>query len=191
MKMNNELEFQSRQQFRLWLAEHSQTGKGIWIIFGKGKTANTLKPGEALEEALCFGWIDGQIKPVDDVKYIKYFAPRREKSTWSEKNKKLAEKLIKAGSFTDHGLSVIERSKTNGSWAHEKQDIDLGSIVKTLADILKANSIKAYEVYNFSSESKQRQLARFYTEAKSEEVKKKRVAKIIEALIERKKGMLY
>jgi hypothetical protein len=56
---------------------------------------------------------------------------------------------------------------------------------------LKANSIKAYEVYNFSSESKQRQLARFYTEAKSEEVKKKRVAKIIEALIERKKGMLY
>ncbi len=189
--MNDELEFQSRQHFRLWLTEHSQDGKGVWVIFCKGKEATTLKSSEALEEALCFGWIDGQIKPIDDVRYMKYFAPRGAKSNWSEKNKRLAEELIKAGLFSEYGFSAIEKSKKNGLWDQEKKNIDPDAIVKTLADELKVNSIKAHGIFSSSSESKQRQLARFYADVKSEEVRKKRMIKIVEALIERKKGMLY
>ena len=189
--MNTELEFQSRQQFRLWLTEHSQDRNGIWVIFRKEKTSNTLRSTEALEEALCFGWIDGQIKPIDDVKYKKYFAPRGEKSTWSEKNKKLAEELIKAGLFTENGLATIERSKANVLWDQEKKSIDIESKRKVLIDRLKEDSLTAYEKYKSSSESKQRQMAMFYNDAKSEEVRKKRENKIIEALVENKKGMLY
>jgi uncharacterized protein YdeI (YjbR/CyaY-like superfamily) len=189
--MNTELEFQSRQQFRLWLTEHSQDRNGIWIIFRKDKLSDTLRSNEALEEALCFGWIDGQIKPIDDVKYKKYFAPRGEKSTWSEKNKKLAEVLIKAGLFTENGLAAIERSKTNGLWDKEKKKIDLESIKEVLLERLKEDSVIAYERYKSSSESKQRQMALFYNDAKSEEVRKKRENKIMEALVGNKKGMLY
>jgi uncharacterized protein YdeI (YjbR/CyaY-like superfamily) len=189
--MNIELEFQSRKQFRQWLAEHSQDKNGIWIIFRKDKALNTLRSNEALEEALCFGWIDGQIKPIDDAKYIKYFAPRGEKSTWSEKNKKLSEDLIKAGLFTENGLAAIERSKTNGLWDKEKKKIDIDLIKEVLSEKLKEDSLTAYEKYKSSSESKQKQMALFYNDAKSEEVRKKRESKIIEALVENNKGMLY
>ena len=189
--MNTELEFQSRQQFRLWLTEHSQDKNGIWILFRKDKAITTLRSNEALEEALCFGWIDGQIKPIDDVKYKKYFAPRGEKSTWSEKNKKLAEELIKAGLFTENGLAAIERSKTSGLWDKEKKKIDLESIKGVLLERLKEDNIMAYEKYKSSSESKQRQMAMFYNDAKGEEVRKKRENTIMEALVGKKKGMLY
>ena len=189
--MNAELEFQSREQFRLWLTEHSQDSKGIWIIFQKEKTSKKLKSSEALEEALCFGWIDGQIKPIDDEKYIKYFAPRGEKSTWSEKNKKLAEELIKSGLFTENGLAAIERSKTNGLWDKGKKSIDIETIIEILTERLKEDSLPAYEKYKSSSGSKQKQMALFYNDAKSEEVRNKREKKIIEALVGNKKGMLY
>lgn len=189
--MNNELEFQSRKQFRQWLAEHSQDRNGIWIIFRKDKSLNTLRSNEALEEALCFGWIDGQIKPIDDVKYMKYFAPRGEKSTWSEKNKKLVEDLIKAGLFTDKGLAAMERSKNNGLWDKENKKIDFESIKEMLLERLKEDNLTAYEKFKSSSESKQRQMALFYDDAKSADIKKKRKGKIIEALVGNKKGMLY
>jgi len=189
--MTTEIEFQSRQQFRLWLTEHSQDRNGIWVIFRKDKTSNILRSNEALEEALCFGWIDGQIKPLDDVKYKKYFTRRGEKSTWSEKNKKLAEELIKAGLFTENGLAAIERSKANGLWDKKKKKIDLESIKEILLERLKEDSLTAYEKYKSSSESKQKQMAMFYDDAKSEEVRKKRESKIIETLVENKKGMLY
>jgi len=189
--MNAELEFQSRQQFRLWLTEHSQDRNGIWVIFRKDKKSSILRANEALEEALCFGWIDGQIKPIDDIKYKKYFVLRGEKSNWSEKNKKLAEELIKEGLFTENGLAAIERSKANGLWDKEKKKIELESINEILLERLKEASLIAYENYKSSSESKQRQMALFYNDAKSEEVRNKRENKIIEALVEKKKGMLY
>ena len=189
--MNAEPEFQSRQQFRLWLEEHSQDSRGIWVTFQKDKTLNTLTSNEALEEALCFGWIDGQIKPIDNITYKKYFAPRREKSTWSEKNKKLAEDLIKAGLFTENGFAAIKRSKDNGLWDKEKKKIDLESIKEILIERLKEDSLTAYEKYKSSSGSKQKQMALFYNDAKSEEVKMKRESKIIDALVENKKGILY
>ncbi|MCE1169088.1 MAG: hypothetical protein LWX70_13440, partial [Sphingobacteriia bacterium] len=130
------MEIHSRQQFRLWLAEHFLDRNGVWVIFSKGNVSNTLRASEALEEALCFGWIDGQIRPIDEVKYMKYFAPRGEKSTWSERNKKLAEKLVGAGLFTEYGVSVMERSKNNGSWDHKEKSINLDSMVNTLAEKL-------------------------------------------------------
>lgn len=80
-----ELLFTSRGDFRAWLCENAETSGGVWLVFGKTKAVVTLTANDALEEALCFGWIDGQMQRTDDTKYLKYFARRRAKSPWSEK----------------------------------------------------------------------------------------------------------
>ena len=95
--MDELLRFEDRAAFRAWLAGNSRTSGGVWLVFGKAGGPKTIKAGEALEEALCFGWIDGQMQSIDDTAYRKYFSPRREKSKWSEKNKALAAKLEEQG----------------------------------------------------------------------------------------------
>lgn len=76
----------------------------------------TIKAAEALEEALCFGWIDGQMQRIDDKTYKKYFSMRREQSKWSEKNKALAKSLEARGLMTDWGRKKIEEAQKNGQW---------------------------------------------------------------------------
>ena len=101
--MSDIMEFANREAFRKWLSEHCQSNDGIWLLFGKSGGPKTIKAGEALEEALCFGWIDGQMQSIDDKTYKKYFSMRREKSKWSEKNKALTKSLEERGLMTDFG----------------------------------------------------------------------------------------
>ena len=95
--MKGELTFADRAAFRRWLEENGRTSAGVWLVFGKAGSAQTVKAGEALEEALCFGWIDGQMKAMDETTYRKYFSRRRENSKWSEKNKARATGRPKTG----------------------------------------------------------------------------------------------
>jgi len=76
----------------------------------------TLTAAEALEEALCFGWIDGLIERIDEVTYRKYFSPRRKGSRWSERNKALVARLVDEHLITPKGLEVVERSRQDGTW---------------------------------------------------------------------------
>ena len=87
--MGDVMVFADRAQFRAWLNDNCLSREGVWLLFGKTGGPKTIKAGEALEEALCFGWIDGQMKSIDDKTYIKYFSMRREKSKWSEKIRRL------------------------------------------------------------------------------------------------------
>lgn len=114
--MSEALEFANREDFRKWLSENSLTSDGVWLLFGKAGGPRTIKAGEALEEALCFGWIDGQMQSIDEKTYRKYFSMRREKSKWSEKNKVLAQRLEEQGLMTDPGRRKIEEAKRNGLW---------------------------------------------------------------------------
>ena len=111
--MSKQLQFESKEAFRTWLKVNCLSSEGIWMILGKHGGPKTLTANEALEEALCFGWIDGQIKRIDDKTYMKYFAQRRKNSNWSEKNIKLADKLEAAGRMTEYGRSKIEEAKQN------------------------------------------------------------------------------
>jgi len=111
-----ELKFLKRDDFRVWLKNNSETSEGVWLVFGKTKEIITLSANDALEEALCFGWIDGQIKSIDNTKYLKYFAKRRLKSIWSEKNKKTIETLRKKGLMTELGEKAVKIAKENGMW---------------------------------------------------------------------------
>lgn len=114
--MDKMLQFSDREEFREWLSGHCMSSDGVWLLFGKAGGPKTVKAGEALEEALCFGWIDGQMQSIDDHTYKKYFSQRRENSKWSEKNKALTEKLEKQGIMTDYGRRKIEEAKKDGRW---------------------------------------------------------------------------
>ena len=84
--MNDTLQFATRGEFRAWLEDHCLSEEGIWLVLCKAGGPKTIKAGEALEEALCFGWIDGQMQSLDDKTYRKYFSQRRGTSKWSEKD---------------------------------------------------------------------------------------------------------
>lgn len=86
--MGEMLSFSDRAQFREWLSANYISGLGVWLLFGKAGGPQTLTAAEALEEALCFGWIDGQMQRIDDKSYKKYFSPRRANSNWSEKTRR-------------------------------------------------------------------------------------------------------
>ena len=110
-----ELMFASRSGFRDWLLENAETSDGVWLVFCKTKAVVTLSANDALEEALCFGWIDGQMKSIDETKYLKYFARRRAKSVWSDKNKKIIETLRSKGTMTELGEKAVEIAEENGT----------------------------------------------------------------------------
>ncbi|MEZ3433090.1 MAG: YdeI/OmpD-associated family protein [Lachnospiraceae bacterium] len=114
--MGDIMEFANRDEFRKWLYDNCLSSAGIWVLFGKAGGPKTIKAGEALEEALCFGWIDGQMEKIDEKTYKKYFSMRREKSKWSDKNKDLAKRLEEQGRMTDFGRKKIEDAKKNGQW---------------------------------------------------------------------------
>lgn len=116
--MNEEMLFESRDEFREWLVKNHAVSQGIWMVFGKDGLLKTIKTDEALEEALCFGWIDGQIKSIDQAKYVKKFTPRRKGSVWSEKNKKLVKALTENGKMTASGIAAVELAKKGRTMEH-------------------------------------------------------------------------
>src|SRR5579872_6071167 len=96
--------FTSPKQFRAWLARNHGKSKGIWLcIYKKGSTKKSITYAEALDQALCYGWIDGLMKGYDEESYIQRFTPRRTKSSWSKINVQHAERLIKSGEMTEAG----------------------------------------------------------------------------------------
>lgn len=107
----------NRQHWREWLQEHHAEKQSVWLIYPKRKSGI---PGitwrEAVDEALCFGWIDSRAKPVDAYSYMQFFSQRKPKSAWSTINKEKAQQLIGEGLMTPAGFKSIETAKQNGSW---------------------------------------------------------------------------
>lgn len=180
--------FKDREELRKWLYENHDKSSGIWMVFGKTKNLVTVKAEEALEEALCFGWIDGQLNSIDQERYLKRFTPRRKGSSWSEKNRKTAEMLISSGRMTGSGLNAIEEAKRTGKWDATKAD----PIGEEQIDILiKALSGHELALLNFINmpQSVRKTYTALYLDAKKEETRVNRLQKIIERLNENKKPM--
>ena len=109
--------FASRDDWAAWLEDHHEETDGIWLqIAKKGSGAKSVSQREAVEVALCFGWIDGQAKPVDDACWLQRFTPRRARSRWSKINRDRATALIERGEMRPAGLREIERAKADGRW---------------------------------------------------------------------------
>jgi len=106
-----------RAAWRRWLAKQHGRSPGIWLVFDKKSSrADRLAYGDAVEEALCFGWIDSLVRRLDDARYVQLFTPRKPKSTWSRSNKVRVERLLAQGLMAAAGLASIELAKANGSW---------------------------------------------------------------------------
>jgi uncharacterized protein YdeI (YjbR/CyaY-like superfamily) len=173
--------FKNRDEFRKWLTENALSDNGIWLVFDK-KTASTLSANEALEEALCFGWIDGQMESIDEKYYKKYFKQRRKDSNWSEKNKKLIEKLESQNIMTKYGREKIKHAKENGFWdSIQKEELTEDHIAQ-FETILKTYE-PAYENFMKMTKSVRKAYAgSYFWGAKTEEGKQKRFSVIIERL---------
>ena len=183
------LHFETRDAFRDWLKNNSVTSDGVWLLFGKTKELVTVKAGEALEEALCFGWIDGLMKRIDDKSYMKYFSARRSNSKRSEKNKALAESLEKCGLMTDLGREKIEEAKKNGQWdSSGGKTVVTEEQIEYVADLLKDNEL-AYANFLKMSPSVKRTYTRAYLDAKTDAGRTKRLAWMTERLEKNLKPM--
>ena len=183
-----ELLFPSRDAFHAWLIENAETSEGVWLVFGKTKAVLTLSANDALEEALCFGWIDGQMKSIDNTKYKKYFAQRRPKSPWSEKNKKTVETLLAKGFMTELGKKAVEAAKQNGTWNTPKQGQITDDQVDALSTKLEGIS-PAFENFHKMPRSVRLTYTRRYLSFKTEEARQRDFEKIVDRLNKNLKPM--
>ena len=109
--------FASLQEWSAWLHTQPTTSKGLWLKLSKaGSGARSLTKQQAIDEALCYGWIDGQLKSYDDRHWLVRFTPRRPGSRWSQVNRDRALELIALGRMTPRGLEEIERARRDGRW---------------------------------------------------------------------------
>jgi len=176
-----ELLFPSRGDFRAWLQENAKVSEGVWLIFGKTKDVVTLSANDALEEALCFGWIDGQMQSIDNTKYHKYFAKRRPKSVWSDKNKKTVDVLRGKGLMTELGEIAVETSKKNGMWDAPKGNPITEDDIEAFTDKL-AGLSPAYDNFINMSLSVRRTYTGRYLSFKTEEARQRDFEKIVDRL---------
>ena len=175
------MEFTNREEFRQWLSDHCLSNAGIWLLFGKAGGPKTIKASEALEEALCFGWIDGQMQSIDDRTYKKYFSLRRKNSKWSEKNKALVQSLEEQGLLTDLGRGKIEEAKKNGQWDAPKSPTVTEEQIAFLSGLLKVYE-PAYANFQAMSLSVKKTYTRAYFDAKTDAGREKRIAWMVDRL---------
>jgi uncharacterized protein YdeI (YjbR/CyaY-like superfamily) len=185
---NDELVFGTRAMFRAWLQSEGTRSDGIWLIFAKTDALKTLSAHDALEEALCFGWIDGQMQSIDDDRYKKYFSRRRAKSNWSEKNKELVQNLIEKGLMAPQGLDAISCAKQNGQWDNSKRNVTSEEQIVLFKRLVEPYE-PAYTNLSAMSNSVQRTYTLFYFDAKSDNTRQTRLEKIIDRLNKNLKPM--
>jgi uncharacterized protein YdeI (YjbR/CyaY-like superfamily) len=107
----------SKEDWRKWLEINHYSKQSVWLIYYKKKSnMPSITWSEAVDQALCFGWIDSTARPIDDEKYMQYFCQRKPASVWSKINKEKISRLIEQGLMTQSGFKSIEIAKENGSW---------------------------------------------------------------------------
>ena len=169
----------SRKAWRAWLYRHHRKATGVWLVYAKKHTGiPSLSWQEVVEEALCFGWIDSVRHPVDDTYFKQLFTPRKPKSTWSAINKKSVERLMKAGLVAAAGITAVVIAKKTGTW-------DAWNHVEALTvppDLRRAlrESPKAKKNWDAFTPGARRVSLYYITEAKREETRAKRIARIVD-----------
>ncbi len=140
--------FKTQAAFEAWLAKHHAKTDGIWVrYYKKGSGKATVTYAEALEVALCYGWIDGQRKSLDSESFTQLYTPRRKRSLWSKTNKGHVARLIESGRMQPAGLAEVERAKADGRWDQaygNAKDIEIpADFLRALAKDKKAKAFFA------------------------------------------------
>ena len=168
-----------RIDWRRWLQENHSSKQSVWLVQYKKKTnMPTISWSEAVDEALCFGWIDSTRKTIDEESFVQFFTKRKPNGTWSKINKGNIERLIRAGFMTEAGYESIERAKKNGSWTI-LDDVEELIIPKDLEEEF---SIKlgSKDFFLSLSKSVRKSILQWVALAKRPETRQKRIIEIVE-----------
>jgi uncharacterized protein YdeI (YjbR/CyaY-like superfamily) len=187
MKTRTAVYFKNRWEWRRWLERHHAQKTEIWLIHIR---KHSDKPGvrleEAVEEALCFGWIDGQLKKLDEEKFSLRYSPRRPRSPWSRINREKAENLIRSGRMTAAGLAKIEEAKKAGLWqraytnkARERMPSDLKAALQKKRE--------AWDNFRKFANTYRNMYIGWVVSAKTEKTRKKRIGRVVEQAFRNKK----
>ncbi len=179
--------FANRQDWRSWLEKNHDKEDGIWVIYYKKHTGKeSISYNDAVEEALCYGWIDSTVRKFDEEKYIQKFTPRKDKSVWSESNMKRVDKMIREGRMTEVGLRKVNEAKRNGYWDRLSEVNDTNTMPEDFNRALRSNK-KANEFYKSLSPSSKKLYLWWIVSAKREETRSKRIMEAIKLLSQGKK----
>lgn len=176
------LTMKAQADWDAWLEQHGAKSSGVWLRLAKrGAEHPTISYAEALESALCFGWIDGQKRAEDDHYWLQRFTPRTSKSIWSKINKAKAEVLVASGRIRAAGLQEIERAKKDGRWDAAYSSASTATIPRDLQEALDANK-KAKEFFaTLDSQNRYSVLFRIQA-AKRQETRARKIAQFVEML---------
>ncbi len=172
------LYFKNAKEWRDWLHENHHSSKGVHLIFYRvSSDKESMRWEDAVQVAICYGWIDSTVKRLDDERRRQMFTPRKDKSVWSKLNKTYIEKLIAADLMHESGFRKIETAKKNGSW--ETLDaVENLEIPPDLASAFAKNK-KALDNYNSFSPSYRKSYLYWLNQAKREETRKTRILEIV------------
>lgn len=174
--------FQSSKELRAWLAKEHARAAGLFLrIYKKGSGVPSVTYAEAVDQALCFGWIDGQKLPFDATSWVQKFTPRRAKGSWSKKNVGHVERLIQEGQMTAAGLKEVEAAKADGRWAAAYDSAANATLPPEFVKELARNA-KAKRFYATLNKANLYSIAYRLQTAKRPETKIKRMKLIIDML---------
>lgn len=169
---------ESRESWRRWLAENHDKEKSIWLIIYKKESATpSVYYDEAVDEALCFGWIDSKPNKRDDESYFQFFAKRNPKSNWSRINKEKVERLMNQGLMSEAGFKMIEIAKKNGAWT-ALDDVENLVIPEDLQQAFDANPT-AWKYFDVFPRSVKRGILEWLLNAKRPETRQKRIEETV------------
>jgi uncharacterized protein YdeI (YjbR/CyaY-like superfamily) len=173
------ISFLSQEEWGKWLSKNFDKSEGIWIkVFKKDSGTESITIPEALDEALCYGWIDGQRKSYDEKSFLQKYTPKRKKSLWSKVNTLNIERLTKLGKMKPAGIAEVERAKDDGRW---EAAYDSPANMTPPKEFLKklAKNKKAQEFYLTLNKTNTFAISWQIHTAKKEETKMRKIEKFI------------
>ena len=174
----NSVQPRSRAAWRKWLERNHTRAQGVWLVSYKKATGKPrVEYDEAVEEALCFGWIDSKANKLDDERSMQWYGPRKARTGWSRINKARIEKLIAAGLMAPAGLAKIEAAQQDGSWA-SLDAIENLEVPPDLAQALAANE-QAQQHFEAFPRSAKRAILEWIASAKRPDTRGKRVEETV------------
>ncbi len=172
------IEAPTRADWRQWLAENHATEKSVWVkLYKKASSTPSVTYDEAVDEALCFGWIDSSVKKGDDEYRLQFFARRNPKSNWSRVNRAKVEKLTAAGLMTDAGQAMIDLAKRNGTWTALDEVENLVNPLDLQAELDANPTAKGY--FDAFPRSAKRGILEWLLNAKTDATRTKRITEIV------------
>lgn len=191
MELDKAIYFADSSEWHKWLEKNHDTADEAWLIHYKKNSGKTgVGQREAVEEAICFGWIDGKLRSIDDDKYILRYSPRRRGSVWSKINRDAAEELIESGRMQEAGFLKIEEAKKNGNWDNAYTSRQPEEMPDDLIKALEKDTVARDNFYAFANSYRNNYIG-WLNSARTEATREKRIEEIIRRARENiKPGML-